>query len=185
MFSMNESSNYTENVVAQKAEGSWLPKRILLIVLYVAAGLLWLVGVVGILKIWLLWMFLPILIWMLVFFTWRYVAVEHEYTMASGVITFSEIYGRRSRRQKCEFKIRELTKIAPVSDAYKNDYDAKDISVRYDFRGTVKSPDSYFFTFKTADGKAGVVYFEATAKALKIFRFYNPSATVMSSTLRY
>ena len=182
---MNESTNYTEYVVAQKAEGSWLTRRILLVLLYVAVGLVWLVGVVGILKIWPLGMVTPLLIWMLVFFTWRYVAVEHEYIMASGTITFSDIYGRRSRRQKAEFKIKELTKIAPVTDPYKNDYDAKDITVAYDFRGSVKSPDSYFFTFRTDAGKSGVVFFEATAKSLKIFRFYNPSATVMSSSLRY
>lgn len=182
---MNESSNYTEYAVAQKSEGKWRTKRILLILLYIAVGFIWLVGVVGILKIWPLGMFLPILVWMLVFFTWRYVSVEHEYTMASGVITFSEIYGRRSRRQKCEFKIRELTKIAPLHNDYRDAYDARDITIRYDFRGSTKSPDAYFFTFRTEDGKSGVVFFEATAKALKIFRFYNPSATVMSTTLRY
>ena len=182
---MNESSNYTEYVVAQKPEGSWRTKRILLVLLYIGVGLLWLVGVVGILKIWPLGMFTPLLVWMLVFFTWRYVAVEYEYTMASGVITFSAIYGRRSRKQKCEFRIKELTKIAPVTDPYKNDYDAKDIEIVHEFRGSLKSPDAYFFTFTAENGKKGVVFFEATNKALKLFRYYNPSATVMSTTLRY
>lgn len=182
---MNDSSNYTEYVVAQKPEGKLRSKRILLVLLYVAFSIGWLVGVVGILKIWPLGMFTPLFTWMLVFFTWRYVSIEHEYTMVSGTISFTEIYGRRTRRQMFEYKIKEMTRIAPVSDQYKNDYDATDIVVRYDFRGSASSPDAYFFTFKTSDGKAGVVFFEATAKALKIFRFYNPSATVMSTTLRY
>jgi len=182
---MNDSTNYTEYVVAQKPEGSLRTKRILLILLYVAFSIGWIVGVVGVLKIWPLGMFTPVFTWMLVFFTWRYVSIEHEYTMASGTITFTEIYGRRSRKQVFEYKIKEMTKIAPVSDPYKNDYDAKDIEIRYDFRGSSSSPDAYFFTFKNSAGKSGVVFFEATAKALKIFRFYNPSATVMSTSLRY
>lgn len=182
---MNESSNYTEYVVAQKAEGSWRTKRILLIMLYIAVGLIWLVGVVGILKIWPLGMFTPLLIWMTTFFTWRYVAVEYEYTIASGALTFSHIYGRRSRKQQCEFRIKELTKIAPVSDEYKSDYEATDIEIVHEFRGSVKSPDAYFFTYTAENGKKGVVFFECTNKALKLFRYYNPSATVMSNTLRY
>ena len=177
---MNESTNYTEYVVSQKAEGKWMLRRLLLIGLYVVFSIAWLIVVVGVLMIWPLGMFTPLLTWMLVFFTWRYVSVEHEYVMSSGVITFSDIYGRRTRRQKAEFRIKELTKIAPAAE-----YEAKDTEIVYDFRGSEKSPDSYFFTFRDENGKNGTVFFEATAKSLKIFRFYNPSATVMSDTLRY
>lgn len=186
MTAVNESStNFMEYAVVQRPEGKWRVKRVALIFLYIFVGVAWLVGVVGVLKLWPLGMFVPLVVWMLVFFTWRFVSVEHEYTMASGVISFAEIYGRRTRRQKAEFKIRELKKIAPMNRTYERDFDDPRIAIRYDFRGSAASPDSYFFLFTTESGKTGVVLFEATAKALKIFRFYNPAATVMSTTLRY
>ncbi len=183
---MNDSSsNYTEYVVAQKPEGKWRVKRLLAIGGYILFSIAWLVIVVGVLMIWPLGMFTPILTWLLVFLTWRYVSVEYEYTMASGTVTFTNIYGRRSRKQIFETKIKEFTKIAPVSDPYRDDYAAKDIEIVYDFRGSQKTPDAYFATFTNEQGKKGVVFFEMTNKAQKICRFYNPSATVLSTTLRY
>ncbi|MBE6560041.1 MAG: hypothetical protein E7662_02845 [Ruminococcaceae bacterium] len=183
---MNDSSsNYTEYVVAQKSEGKWRVKRILAVCGYVFFSIFWLGFMVGGLKIWPLGMLTPILTWLLVFLTWRYVAVEYEYTMASGTVTFTHIYGRRSRKQIYECKIKDFTRIAPVSDPYANDYAAKDIEITYDFRGSQNTPDAYFATFTDAKGKKGVIFFEMTNKALKICRFYNPSATVMSTTLRY
>ena len=182
---MNDSSsNYTEYVVAQKSEGKWRTKRILAVCGYVLFSIVWLVGVVGVLKIWPLGMFTPILTWLCVFLTWRYVAVEYEYTMASGTVTFTHIYGRRSRKQIFETKIKEFTKIAPTSDPSEAEA-AKDVEITSDFRGSAKTPDAYFASFTAEGGKKGIVYFEMTNKALKICRFYNPSATVMSTTLRY
>ena len=140
---------------------------------------------VGILKLWPLGMFTPLFTIILIFFTWRYVSVEHEYIIVSGTITFTEIYGGRSRRQKLECKIKDFEKIAPMTDEYKDIYAAKDITAVYDFRGSTATPDAYFAAFRTKDGKKAVVYFEATAKALKIFQFYNRQGTVMSTTLRY
>ena len=183
---MNDSSsNYTEYVVAQKSEGIWRTKRILAVCGYVLFSITWLTVAVGILMIWPLGMLTPLLTWLLVYLTWRYVSVEYEYTMASGTVSFTHIYGRRSRKPIFETKIKEFTKIAPVTDAYANDYAAKDIEITYEFRGSQKTPDAYFATFTNEQGKKGVVFFEMTNKALKICRFYNPSATVMSTTLRY
>ena len=182
---MNDSSsNYTEYVVAQKSEGKWRTKRLLAVCGYVLFSIVWLVGMVGVLKIWPLGMFTPILTWLCVFLTWRYVSVEYEYIMASGTVTFTHIYGRRSRKQIFEYKIKEFTKIAPTSDPSAADA-AKAAEIVYDFRGSKGTPDAYFAAFTNEQGKKGIVYFEMTNKALKISRFYNASATVMSTTLRY
>ena len=181
-FQMNESSNYTEYAVRQKPEGQYLVRRILLILLYVAFGVgyfcFWTVGPI---KITPMIAILPIFEWMLVFCTWRYASVEQEYTMASGVITFTDIYGSRSRKKKLEYTIKNMTKIAPATDEYKSEWSDAGKGRTFDFRGSVSSPDSYFFSCQDKSGKKVVVFFEATAKALKIFRFYNPSATVVSA----
>ena len=178
---MNESTNYTEYAVRQKAEGKYLTRRLLLIALYVVFGLGYFgFFTIGPVKITPMIAILPIFEWMLVFFTWRYASVEHEYQMASGTISFTDVYGNRSRRKKLECTIKDMTKIAPATAEYAADAAGTDARHTFDFRGSKSSPDAYFFTINDKSGAKCVVYFEATAKALKIFRFYNPSATVVT-----
>ena len=76
---MNESINHVEYVVEQKPEGKNLTLRILLIAGYILFGLAYFIFFTVKLKIVMLISLLPVFIWMLVFFTWRFAAVEHEY----------------------------------------------------------------------------------------------------------
>lgn len=180
---MNDSANYAEYVVAQKSEGTFRLKRILMVVFYVVfTG-----GVFGALcaaKIFPVIALLPVLVWFVIWMTWRYVSVEHEYVIASGTMTFTDIYGNRSRKKLFEKKVKDMELIAPMTDEYAKEY--ADAEIRHDWRGSVKSPDSYFFTCRDDEsGKKTVVFFEATNKAIKIMRFYNSQATVMSDKLRY
>ena len=178
---MNESTNYTEYAVRQKAEGKYLARRVLLILLYVAFGLGYFgFFTIGPIRITPMIAILPIFEWMLIFFTWRYASVEHEYQMASGTITFTDVYGNRTRNKKLECTIKNMVKIAPATNEYKEDAAGADARHTYDFRSSRNAPDAYFFTIRDKNDEKCVVYFEATAKALKIFRFYNPSATVVS-----
>ena len=51
-----------------------------------------------------------------------------------------------------------------------------------DFRGSVKSPNSYFI-LDEEDGKKTVIFFEATQQAIKVMSFYNSKNTVKSDNL--
>jgi hypothetical protein len=180
---MNESITFAEYSVAQKAEGKNLLLRILLISSYVLLSLGFFIFFTMVFKIVMLISILPLLIWILVFFTWRFAAVEHEYQVASGTITFSDVYGGRSRKKKFEYKIKDMQTIAPMDRTHESDY--THATLTHDFRGSTKSPDSYYFTYKNDAGENCVVYFEATSRTLKTFRYYNSAATVMSTSLRY
>ena len=180
---MNESINYAEYAVAQKAEEKNLLLRILLITGYVLFAAAYFLFFTTYLKIVMLISLLPLFIWMLVFFTWRFAAVEHEYQIVSGTITFSDVYGNRSRKKKFECKIKDMLAIAPMDRTHESDYTQAILT--HDFRGSKKSPDSYYFTYKNDAGKTCAVYFEATSRTLKSFRYYNSTATVMSTSLRY
>ncbi len=180
---MNESINHVEYVVEQKPEGKNLTLRILLIAGYILFGLAYFIFFTVKLKIVMLISLLPVFIWMLVFFTWRFAAVEHEYQIVSGTVIFSDIYGNRTRKKKFEYKIKDMLTIAPMDRTHESDYTKSTLT--HDFRGSAKSPDSYYFTYKDNAGKTCVVYFEATARTLKSFRYYNSAATVMSTSLRY
>lgn len=177
-----DSPGYSEYVVTKKAEGKNLLLRILLITLYVSFALSYFIFFTVVLPIVMLIALLPLFIWMLVFFTWRYASVEIEYQILSGTVTFYHIYGGRSRRKKFAYKIKDMLTVAPMDRSHESDY-TRAASV-HDFRGSRGSPDAYYFTYQN-NGKHCAVFFEATSKTLKSFRYYNSAATVISTSLRY
>lgn len=177
-----DSPGYAEYVVTKKAEGKNLCLRIALVTLYVLFALSYFVFFTVVLPIVMLIALLPLFVWMLVFFTWRYASVEIEYQIVSGTVTFYHIYGGRNRRRKFEYKIKDMLTVAPMDRTHENDY-TRAALVR-DFRGSKNTPDAYYFTYQK-DGKNCAVFFEATSKTVKSFRYYNSAATVMSTALRY
>mgnify|MGYP003302729097 CR=1 FL=1 len=174
-----------EYVVAQKSEGKWRVRRILLITLYILYPIFALLAaLITRLSVPML-CFIPLSEWMLIFFTWRYVKVEYEYEIVSGVLTFSNVYGGRSRREKVSFPLRSATLIAPLDySTYEDKLELFNPEISFYGIGSSDSPDKYFAAFTNEEGKKCVFFFEATERALKICRFYNPAATVVTK-VRY
>ncbi|MBQ8748026.1 MAG: hypothetical protein IJZ08_09215 [Clostridia bacterium] len=172
------ANNYTEYTVAQKAEGKNLTNRLLLILLYTVYSVVFAVFfLAGPVKIPMLVALLPVTLWIIIFFTWRFVSVEHEYMLASGVMTFVDIYGGRKRKALFACPVKEMREIAPLRPT--TQLNAKTV---IDMRGSVKSADSYYFIINDRDGESAAVLFEATSKAVQIMKYYN-SATVTSDSL--
>lgn len=174
------ANNYTEYTVVQKAEGKNLTNRLLLIALYVVYSAVFCIiflGGIGSFKMPMVVAFLPVTLWIIIFFTWRYVSVEHEYMLASGVMTFVDIYGGRTRRALFACPVKEMREIAPMRETTK--LNTKTV---IDMRGSVKSTDSYYFIINDRAGESTAVLFEATHKAVQILQYYN-SATVVSESL--
>ena len=172
---MNEFQTY-EIISHQKCEGIWIFKRIALILLYVAYVVTLLTaGLVTRIIVPLL-AFIPLTTWMLIFFTWRYTDVDYECSMTSGVLTFSKIFGSRSRKTVFEVSIKSISHIAPyVSDSKKriDRYAPEEI---YDARPSARSDRQYFALFEDKKGKKSLFLFEPDDKTLKILKFYNASA---------
>ena len=187
---MNEFSTY-EFVVRQRIEGKWLLARVAMITLYVCFVLAWLAFGFNSIGVPLLAL-IPITTWMLVFFTWRYVAVEYEYSITSGELIFSKIYGNRSRRTCLKLKLRDAVRIAPLA----NEEEAKRATEYHPERefsaiSSLRAPDVYFMLFEfsskggeRSEKRRAIFYFEATQKTLQICRFYNPSSTVLTKVSR-
>ncbi len=188
---MNEFSTY-EFTVHQKTEGKWLLARIGMLLLYVAFVGGWLIFGFSLSLFVPLLALIPVSTWILVYITWRYVSVEYEYSITGGELTFSKIYGGRSRRKVMTLKLRDAVRIAPLEDegeaakatAWHPEREFSAIS-------SLRAPDIYFILFEYAfrEGKKqrtrrAIFYFEATARALQIARFYNTSATVMTCPAR-
>ncbi len=184
---MNEFSTY-EFVVSQRIEGKWLLARIGMITLYVCFALGVLLAGISY-KVLPPLALLPVFTWILVFATWRFVSVDYEYSITSGELVFSKIFGNRSRRTVLRLTLRDAVRIAPLeneqevarANAYRPEREFSAIS-------SPKAPDIYFILFEYATGgkekHRAIFYFEATQRALQICRFYNPSGTVATKVSR-
>lgn len=174
-FAMNEFNTY-EFVVAQKKEGKVKVKRILAVVAYV---LFFLICAATLIVLNLPWFvaLLPLVEWMVIFFSWRYLSVEFEYSMTSGIATFSHIYGGRSRKTRLELNIKSCHEIAPLDDDALTRLEQRAIAKEYRFISSDDAPEVYYALFEE-DGELAVVLFEPTQKALSILRFYNPMTVV-------
>ncbi len=174
------ANNYTEFTVAQKPEGAWRTKRLLMILLYTAYAVAYML--IFITKIPMLVALLPVTLWILIFFTWRFVSVEHEYMIASGVMTFVDILGGRSRRVLFAVTVKDMMKIAPVTEGKSPWYTGAKTVI--DLRGSVKCTNSYGFTVKDDAGETVAVLFAATDKAVKIMKYYNADTVVDEALLK-
>ena len=186
---MHEFSTY-EFAVAQKKEGKWLAARVGLILFYVTYVMAILFIGMKFSFIAPLLAFIPISLWIIVFITWRYVSVEYEYSLTSGTLTFTKIYGNRSRRKIFEMNVRDAVAIAPLADAAQ-EARGRAYAPEREFVGvsSMCAPDIYFMLFELSNAKSGekrraIFYFEATQKMLSICRYYNPSGTVLSHVSR-
>ena len=124
----------------------------------------------------------PLLFLGVILFFWKLFNVELEYSMTSGIMTFTRIYGSRRRKQVLELTIKDMKEIAPVTADTQAKLASMGIKKTYLFHSSVTAPDRYYAVFEK-DGESCVVYFEATAKALHILHYYN-HATVMTAVTR-
>ena len=121
----------------------------------------------------------PLTTWILVWFTWRYVSVEYEYSMTSGVMTLSRIYGGRTRRVLGEVTIKNAVAIAPFEGEHVKRAEQYRPERTVDLTSDLQRPNVYFMLYETADARRGILYFEATEKAVRILKYYNHE-TVLS-----
>lgn len=178
---MEDSVNYAEYTVDQRSEGGHRRKRILLITLYTVFCVGGLAFFVGVLKLWPVGAIIPLLTFILHGLTWRYAQLEHKYEVVNAKLRVSEIYGRKKQVTVFENFVSEFSIIAPMTDEYREQWEKADRIL--DYRGSKKSTDSYFARLEK-DGSSTVVYFEAINKMLKVMKFYNAKATVVTE-MRY
>lgn len=175
---ISDSYEYT---VKKKIEGAFLLKRILFISLYV-------LYVLAILTVALLTKlaapaiaFIPLTLWMLIYFTFPYCNIEFEYSMIDGYVTFSTIYGQRKRKEEFSMRISSFERVAPYNGDYMAEVERYSPQRVYSALSSESKPaDPYFALFKDKDGKKCVFFFEATNRAVRIIKYYNNENTVIT-----
>ena len=102
--------------------------------------------------------------------------------MTSGEVTLSNIYGGRSRKAVEVFRIKDCELIAPLSA--NGDQLTRFIAEKTFSLLSEKDADGAYFAIYKKGEKRYAVLFEATERALKICKFYNSNATVISSVAK-
>ena len=125
---------------------------------------------------------LPLAFLGVVLYFWKLFNCELEYSMTSGVMTFSRIYGGMKRKKVLELFIKDMREIAPRTPESDAKLSQRGIAKTYSFSSHSTAEDQYYALFEQ-DGQLCAVYFEATEKTLKILRYYNP-ATVVTKVSR-
>ena len=167
-----------EYSVVQKIEGKWVLRRILLIALYVVFAVGYFAFCVAI-KFYPIACFTPVFTWMLIFFTWRYVSVTYRYEISSGDWIFTKILNDRYKKKMFTLKVKDAERIAPYADRLEQSrIEAFEAEKTLWAASTMESPDLYYALFTDVDGERTVLYFEATAKALRLLHFYNKNTVL-------
>lgn len=176
----SRSCEYTVN---QKIEGKWRTRRVLLVLSYILFSIGYF-AVCAAIRFYPLMCFTPLFLWMLVFFTWRYVSVAYRYEIVSGGWIFTRVMSDRFYKKMFTLKVKDAERIAPYGDRLERSrIDAYGAEKELWAASSKESPDLYFALFIDKDGKRTVLYFEATKRALQLLSFYNKN-TVLSK-VRY
>ena len=170
-----------EYTVEQKCEGKWKLRKRLMLTLYVFYTIAYFL-VIYITRIIPLGALIPVTLWILIFFTWRYVKPEYKYRIESSFLTFTVIYGVRTKKEIFKTKICDAEYILPLTEAEALIRDLKP-RIRYNALPCANCEDAYAMLYTDADGRRCIFTFKATAQALKSLRFYNSSTKIVTTTL--
>lgn len=177
----NAASTFVNYGVEKKKEGKYKLSRILVLCGYI----LFVVGFAGFFiskNILPIIAIVPVLTYILVLATWRFVSIEYEYCILDGEFRMIKLYGAKSQRELCSVRVSAMKAIVPYTGEYKAAADAVPSSRRIEAVSSMASPDIYYALFDE-DGEEYAVFFEATEKTLKALKYYN-SNTVVTKTVR-
>ena len=183
---MNDSAHFAEYTVEKKYEGAYGRKRVLAIILYILAPIVLLLlllsnpytGAIAIL------IFIPLAPTFFLFVVrttyGRYFKIEYEYRVATGEMVIAEVYNKKSRKDIFTVTLANAETIAPYRDEYKEACDKESYDRIVDSVSSMSSPDVYFLTVPDEDdrSKKTLVFFEPTAKMLRLLSLYNRKTVV-------
>ena len=180
-----DSPNYAEYAVEKKVEGSLRARRLLMILLYaLIAGVYFGVCVTTFVA---LIAVLPMLMLILIYFTWSYVSYDVSWRFSAGKMTFCRVYGSRSRRIEKQTLTVETKNALYVGTPDSERGKAALSSARriYDFASSASDSDAAILVFKQANGAVSAVRFNCIRRLAKLLRVFAPMAELDSLSMRF
>lgn len=169
--------NYVEYLVPLEEPKMLLPKKLGILGLGLGLGLA-LFGLILFSDLQFLGgliLFLIFGIAVLMWYLWRFVSVEFEYTILQGEINFDAIYGRRSRKKFYSARIANIEKIASPADP-SHQADLKNADKTLFAASKMANVNTRYAVIREENGTRTLLYFEIYEKAEKSLRFYNAKA---------
>ena len=164
-----------EYTVQQKCEGKWRLFKWGMLLFYVVFAVAYFL-IIYTTRIFTLGALIPLFLWILIYFTWKYVKPEYKYVISDAHLTFYKIYGK-TQKEKLHIKICEAEYIIPLEESLDEIQQLGPKNV-YSALPSKSSNDSYIIIFKGKDGTSSAFMFKATEKALKALKFYNKNTVI-------
>ncbi len=164
---VNELYEYT---VTKKSEGKYLLKRVGMVLFYILCTSVFFL-ICYITRLIPVFALCPLLLWMLEFFTWRYVSIEYKYTVEGGMLRLYTVYGGKTIKEQAKFHIKEAVGFIPLEDPGDRlaDFGAKRT---YDLRSSEKAPKDPYAFLIIGDGVKTAVLLEAPEPSKKAILYY-------------
>lgn len=108
----------------------------------------------------------------LVWYLWRFVSVEYEYTILGGEISFEVIYGRRQRKPCYTAKLQNIEKLSPLNGENVSSATVSGVTKELFFASTRENPNTWYAVIREEGGGKTLLFFEVSQKAEKALRFY-------------
>lgn len=104
-----------------------------------------------------------------VFFAFRHIGLEYEYSFFSGDVDIDKIVGKRKRTGVMSFNCRDVEIMAPYGPQYERMVAGK-FDQTVDARGNGKGRRDWFLICRTTDGKRMVLAFSPSDRLVGAFR---------------
>ncbi|MBR2634435.1 MAG: hypothetical protein IKD31_02520 [Clostridia bacterium] len=169
--------NFVEHIVPLKETRLVLPKKLMLIGFALLLVVLVFIASFSFLQI--LTALVPvalILVAFVVWYLWRFVSVEFEYTVMQGEISFEAIYGRRQRKKVYSTPLSRVEKFARVENGRVPEADRARAAKEVFCASAMKNPNTWYALVKEENGETTLLLLELTEKAEKTLRFFNNRA---------
>ena len=142
-------------------------RRVLMIFSYIAYVIV--VFVVGVLSKLLVPVlcFIPLSVWIISYFTWRYTKEEVKITLFGGTMTVTRMFDGKNPKKLAEIKIKDIKRLDPYSDTALES--AKKDGVIYAVRNE-SCEGAYILISENV-----TIVMETNEKAMKIIKYYNNS----------
>ncbi|MBE6591671.1 MAG: hypothetical protein E7646_06485 [Ruminococcaceae bacterium] len=112
---------------------------------------------------------------MILWYMWRYVKVEYEYSIFSGELDVDAIFGQRQRKDILTVDLKKASKLARYDQQNIPFTKTPDIKKTYVATSDPASEDTYFLIFQSEGNEKNVLILDAPEKVLKAIRQSNPS----------
>ncbi len=165
-----EDFNSCEYSTEQKIEGKWLALRLFFVFFYIAFATAYF-ALIYVTRIFTLGALIPLAVWILVFFTWRYTCPDYKYEISSATLRFYVTY-RKTCKERLKIKISEAVAILPIDSMNEKIMEFAPKKV-FSSLPSKSCKDKYAILFSDEKGKRCAFLFVATKEAVRLLSVYN------------